>query len=106
MIEKNVTVSFSNENEQLRKVEDVTLMSFGNGEISVGSIINKPQLATFVFFETVPAAKIGSVPPQTNNEPEVIMVFTKPESIDVVINKLLEAKQALIDYAFNKHLEE
>lgn len=71
-------------------IQKVTLLDFdGSGDIYVGASGNK------VFFVPGEPSDIGAITDCYTHEVEIIMEFTKPESIDVVIARLQDAKENL-----------
>jgi hypothetical protein len=91
MIENNVTLTVETR---------TTVMSFGNADIGVGRKSSKE--AESVIFKNVSGGnyEIGE-DVMLRGVPDVEMRFTSVESIDVVIDELLSAKQELEAKRFN-----
>lgn len=93
MIQKNVNYGIS---------ENATVADFGNGDIIVSSgwVVGEPK-ACVMFYGDIPN-EIGKDHPERHLKStdeikqDIIFTFTKPESIDVLIEALEEAKNNLI----------
>jgi hypothetical protein len=89
------------QNTTIWDIENVTLLEFGKADILV--IDAKGESSTCVMFKNQQGAFINAedttVKGKTATEiqPEVIMLFDNPFSIDVIIEKLQLAKSQMID---------
>ena len=81
-----------------------TIMEFGTGDIAVTGFRNSESKLTGISFENQKAVKIGTRDASTNgsklsdSNSNVLMVFNKVESIEVVERALKEAKIRLKNY--------
>ena len=88
------------QNTTIWDIENVTLMEFGKADINVMDATGEGY--TCVMFKNQQGAHIDAEDPTvkgktaTEVQPEVIMIFDNPFSIDVVIGKLELAKAAII----------
>jgi hypothetical protein len=90
-------------NQKYFETEGVTILEFGKGDIAVSSAESLTDKEAYLLFRSTPAGVIGEYNEamkagmnSNDVKPEVLMVFPKPESIDVVIETLKEAKKSLI----------
>lgn len=92
MIKKNATFS---------QLTDVTILEFGTGDILVSEGHGIENDYTAVMFKNQEPKGIGVEDDtwrgKTSDElqPDVIMIFTNPNSIDVIVDKLQKAKERL-----------
>jgi hypothetical protein len=97
------------QNTTIWDIENVTLLEFGKADINVMDA--KGESYTCVMFKNQQGAYINAedttVKGKTAKEiqPEVIMIFDNPFSIDVVIEKLQLAKSQLLDILDNEKIE-
>jgi hypothetical protein len=90
-------------NAKYGEVENVTILEFGKGDILVCNASNDKYKHESIIFKSQDPTPIGTEDStftgKTTNEyaPEVMMIFTKPESIDVVIDHLQKCKDKLIN---------
>lgn len=89
-------------NTDFHKVKNVTALEFGAGDIAVTSMENKQDKYTGVVFQNIKSGKINRDCPEIktglinkDHAFEVVMIFSKVESIDVVLDALKDAKRAL-----------
>ncbi|MFA5299769.1 MAG: hypothetical protein WC389_16410 [Lutibacter sp.] len=78
------------------------LAKFGNGDIEVASGISKSKKFACIIFKNIPQQEIGSPvlsPGKTIEEekPEMVITFTDPRSIDVILKHLIAARESLIN---------
>ena len=95
----------------IKMLSDNVKMVFGTGDIGINSGIYKEDsnniMGIIIFYNQTPR-KIGApadVPAGTSvniDEFPVLMEFHKPESIDVVINALSEAKEMMLNNYFQE----
>lgn len=82
------------------------VLRFGNGDISVSSF-HLLHTGPGICFKNVEAEEIGMAdldaddPRRAANDPQVVFTFSRPESIDVLIEHLQDAKKAFLE-ASNK----
>jgi hypothetical protein len=85
-------------NKNYGKVEDVTILEFGQGDILCVPGVGEKH--TSVLFKTHEPHEIGkehTVGPDSDQfKPDVVMTFNNPGSIDVVIEMLQKAKKDLL----------
>lgn len=88
-------------NETVEGCEGITLMEFGTGDIGVTFVMDSDYSG--VLFKNQKPVEIGTPENLGNNmtiqnfTTEVMMTFTKVESIDVVIHNLELAKAKLLN---------
>lgn len=70
----------------------VDLMEFGRGDIFVQASLDKSGDAYVMFKNSDTTHPIGEIQDDFINEPELVMVFDDVKSIDVVIEKLTNAR--------------
>lgn len=89
-------------NQKYFEAERVTILEFGKGDIGVSSSVSERDKEVYLLFRTTKAGTIGErnglvQKGMTSNDvkPEVIFCFPKVESINVVIDALMEARSEL-----------
>lgn len=100
-------------NQKYFETEGVTILEFGKGTISVCPSASEKDKEVYILFRTTEAGKIGDdnglfLKGMTANDvkPEVMFAFPKVESIDVVIDALIEAKNDLAKMQEGKSLND
>ena len=88
-------------NSKLGNTKNVTIVELGTGDIKVGYIKQPDEGYTGVSFKNSDKFDIGHLHDdagETTDEynPEAVIIFTNPKSIDVVIEQLNLAKCGLI----------
>lgn len=91
-----------NKNEEFFNSKNVTIATFGSGDIAVGGLIdkeNKEVLLTLYNLEKPVdiGVDIEDVDRFWGVELDVIFMFDKVESIDIVIDRLSALKERLIE---------
>lgn len=72
-------------------------LEFGYGDIIVGPLLASDQGIHLLFTQSNSHYDIGEyTEDEQDNEPDVIMTFDNPDSIDVVIKGLQRAKEAMV----------
>ena len=90
-------------NVQFAKTKNATVLDFGEGDIHIATAKQKDDKYTCVLFRNIKKGKIGrgvKPKPATSDDmkPEIVMIFRKTESIEVVLDALKKAKKDLKKY--------